>query len=188
MIGFSADAVGISWAKLYPTLMQFFYFTKIDSEKAKINQRVAHNIRHPLAALNGLIRRASTELSPADLGDFKSCATNLTQTACAKDGKLAKKLILVDNFFPKTEVTGLEIIEKYEIQSHCYLATHQVEDPELIREARLIGVKIIPKIMAPVIQLVTDKQSDTYGKSPLRKRKFAAKYFLPCGTSTKNSP
>jgi signal transduction histidine kinase len=399
MFGFSADAVGISWAKLYPALMQFFYFTKIDeikdheifarakrskidSEKAKINLRVAHNIRHPLAALNGLIRRVSTELSPADLRDFKSCATNLTQTvielegskplqfesestlmavvcerafefkrveyqhlpvelsltiadsalgvfckvipneisatlsnliknsveACdgisdarvdvtlrrhpssgrleilvtdngkgippdvlevltkkgisfgktggqgigveearkyieslggsfhihskelerttvilsippcqmppfmashldlsgksevvivdhdesfsefikarlaahapkmkvsvietlsdfesfleANEGKLAKKLILVDNFFPKTEVTGLEIIEKYEIQSHCYLATHQIEDPELIREARLIGAKIIPKIMASVIQLVTDKQND----------------------------
>ncbi|MEZ4814417.1 MAG: HAMP domain-containing sensor histidine kinase [Bdellovibrionota bacterium] len=395
MFAFTHDLVGISWAKLYPALIQFFYFTKIDeekdfeilararkskidAEKAKINSRVAHNIRHPLVALNQLIRRVGAELSPTDLRDFKSCATTLSQTiielegtqplqmeaqstlvaavcerafefkrveyqklpvelsiniqdsalgvfckvipseifatlsnliknsveACEgisdarvdltlrrhpssgrleiivsdngkgipsdmlsllgqkqitnktgghgigvfeakkymehlggafniyskenertvvtlsippcqkppiitesldlrskaeviivdaehsfasfmrerfhahapklkvthfetleqfenfleKEPKLEETIILIDNFFPKSETTGLDIIEKYEIQRSAYLSTHQIEDQELLRDTKLIDARIIPKIMAPVIQLVADKQ------------------------------
>lgn len=60
---------------------------------------------------------------------------------------------LIDYEFLGQSMNGLELIEKMKIAPHSLLITSRHDEPRVRQQAKLLGVKIIPKVLATIVPI-----------------------------------
>lgn len=93
---------------------------------------------------------------------FLSFSSSASMEAWLHQNKNNETLFLIDYQFLGTEVNGLDIIEKLGIAKQSVLVTSRFDEPHVRERAKSLGVKILPKGLAPFVPFSVSKPQEKY--------------------------
>jgi hypothetical protein len=103
----------------------------------------------------------ATRLASAGAGkngiDHLSFSSISTFVDWAKQENLRNTLYLVDYEFLNQDMNGLEAIDQAGIAKNSILVTSRYEELKVREHAKRMGIKMIPKALAPLVPIVIEK-------------------------------
>ncbi len=100
---------------------------------------------------------------PKDLGPQHLKFTSLEEFAIwVKTNHSSTNRYLIDYEFLDQNGNGLELIERLQIPNQSILVTSRFDEPQIQTKAHKLGLKILPKGLAPLVPIEFEKQKERY--------------------------